>query len=71
MEYQDVEDILNCQPDELTTDFRDFDRHRLTTEELHGKQKEEKKQMMRKTRKFICTVRFHITRDFPGACCVP
>ncbi|KFD61390.1 hypothetical protein M514_11737 [Trichuris suis] len=41
MEYQDVKDILNYQQDELTTD------------ELQGKQKGEKNQMMMKIRKLL------------------
>ncbi|KFD58283.1 hypothetical protein M513_01046 [Trichuris suis] len=41
MECQDVKDILNCEQDELSI------------YELQGEQKEEKKQMMMKTRKLL------------------
>ncbi|KFD53512.1 hypothetical protein M514_05618 [Trichuris suis] len=41
VKYQDIGDVLNRQPDELTT------------EGLQWKQKEEKKQMMMKIRKLL------------------
>ncbi|KFD46561.1 hypothetical protein M513_12540 [Trichuris suis] len=41
VDYQDIVDVLNRQP------------HELTTDELHGKQKEEKNQTMMKIRKHL------------------